>query len=336
MTEQPALLEAHGVSRHYPVRSGRGKQLVRAVDDVSLTIFAGETLGLVGESGCGKSTLGRVLLGLDRATSGTVTFEGEPLDTNSPWTVRREVQIVFQDPYSSLNPRLTVAGAISEVLKVHNMCPRQEIAGRVDELLGRVGLAADHAERRPHELSGGERQRVVIARALAAGPRLIVADEAVSALDVSIRAQILNLFTRLQDELNLTYLFISHDLSVIRHVSQRVLVMYLGRIVESASTAELFRAPRHPYTKGLLEAVPSIDPEQRDAQRAIGGDVPNPIDPPSGCAFHPRCPLATERCSAEAPALRPTAAGGTVACHHAELGSMPDSAGALTGRAETA
>jgi oligopeptide/dipeptide ABC transporter ATP-binding protein len=309
------------------VRSGRGKQLVRAVEDVSLTVFAGETLGLVGESGCGKSTLGRVLLGLDRPTAGTVTFSGKPLDTKSPWTVRREAQIVFQDPYASLNPRLTVAGAISEVLKVHDVCPRKEVPARVNELLDRVGLAQDLADRRPHQLSGGERQRVVIARALASGPKLIVADEAVSALDVSIRAQILNVFTRLQDELKLTYVFISHDLSVIRHVSQRVLVMYLGRIVESAPTAELFRAPRHPYTRGLLEAVPSIDPDDRDAQRALGGDVPNPIDPPPGCPFHPRCPLATQRCAVELPALRDTAAGGTVACHHADVGPVGGGSG---------
>ena len=320
MTDQTPLLEARGVSRHFPVRSGRGKQRVRAVEDVSLTVFAGETLGLVGESGCGKSTLGRVLLGLDQATSGTVTFSGAPLDTKSPWTVRREVQIVFQDPYASLNPRLTVAGAISEVLKVHRVCPRNEVSARVAELLERVGLAPDLANRRPYQLSGGERQRVVIARALAVGPRLIVADEAVSALDVSVQAQILNLFTQLQDELQLTYVFISHDLSVIRHLCQRVLVMYLGRIVESAATPELFRAPRHPYTKGLLRAVPSVDPDHRDAERALGGDVPNPIDPPSGCAFHPRCPLATERCAAEVPTLRAVAGGGAVACHHAELG----------------
>jgi oligopeptide/dipeptide ABC transporter ATP-binding protein len=310
MTDQTPLLEARGVSRHFPVRSGRGKQRVRAVEDVSLTVFAGETLGLVGESGCGKSTLGRVLLGLDQATSGTVTFSGAPLDTKSPWTVRREVQIVFQDPYASLNPRLTVASAISEVLKVHRVCPRNEVSARVAELLERVGLAPDLANRRPYQLRGGERQRVVIARALAVGPRLIVADEAVSALDVSVQAQILNLFTQLQDELQLTYVFISHDLSVIRHLCQRVLVMY----------PELFRAPRHPYTKGLLRAVPSVDPDHRDAERALGGDVPNPIDPPSGCAFHPRCPLATERCAAEVPTLRAVAGGGAVACHHADLG----------------
>ncbi len=313
-------LEAQGISRHYPIRRGRGKQLLRAVEDVSLTVYAGETLGVVGQSGCGKSTLGRVLVGLDQATAGEVTFSGRPLDTKSPWEVRRQVQIVFQDPYASLNPRLTVARAIGEVLKVHDVCPRKEIPGRVEELLGRVGLAPDLAHRRPHQLSGGERQRVVIARALAAGPRLIVADEAVSALDVSIRAQVLNLFTRLQDELELTYVFISHDLSVIRHVSQRVVVMYLGRIVERAPTAELFRAPRHPYTKGLLAAIPSVDPDQRDDERALAGDVPDPITPPSGCSFHPRCPLATEKCATQAPELRATASGGEVSCHHADLG----------------
>jgi oligopeptide/dipeptide ABC transporter ATP-binding protein len=322
MAEHTPLLEARGVSRHYPVHRGRGKQLLRAVEDVSLTVYAGETLGVVGESGCGKSTLGRVLVGLDRATAGEVTFSGRPLNTNSPWEVRREVQIVFQDPYASLNPRLTVGRAIAEVLRVHDLCPRKEIPQRVEELLSRVGLAPDLAGRRPHQLSGGERQRVVIARALAAGPRLIVADEAVSALDVSIRAQVLNLFTQLQDELELTYVFISHDLSVIRHVSRRVVVMYLGRIVERAPTDELFRAPRHPYTKGLLAAIPSVDPDQGDSERALGGDVPDPITPPSGCPFHPRCPLATEKCAAETPQLRATDAGGEVACHHAELGPV--------------
>jgi oligopeptide/dipeptide ABC transporter ATP-binding protein len=324
MTDQTALLQAQGISRHYPVHRGRGRQLLRAVEDVTLTVYAGETLGVVGESGCGKSTLGRILVGLDSATRGEVTLSGAPLNPGSPWTVRRDVQIVFQDPYAALNPRMTVSRALSEVLKVHGLCPRKEIPARVSELLSRVGLADDLAERRPHELSGGERQRVVIARALAAGPRLIVADEAVSALDVSIRAQVLNLFTRLQDDLGLTYVFISHDLSVIRHVSQRVVVMYLGRIVEQAPTPELFRAPRHPYTRGLLAAIPSVDPDQADPERALGGDVPDPINPPSGCAFHPRCPLATERCSAEIPKLRRTASGGLVACHHADVGPAGD------------
>jgi oligopeptide/dipeptide ABC transporter ATP-binding protein len=232
------------------------------------------------------------------------------------------VQIVFQDPYASLNPRLTAAAAISEVLTVHRICPKSEVRERVIELLERVGLKEDLADRRPHQLSGGERQRVVVARALAGGPELIVADEAVSALDVSIQAQILNLFARLQDELGLTYVFISHDLSVIRHVSQRVFVMYLGRIVESGPTDELFSTPRHPYTRGLLDAVPSVDPDERGEERTIAGDVPNPIDPPSGCTFHPRCPLATDRCKSEAPALRNTVAGGAVACHHADLGAL--------------
>jgi oligopeptide/dipeptide ABC transporter ATP-binding protein len=314
------LLRAEGVSRHYAVRMGRRSHTVRAVQDVSFEVNAGETVGLVGESGCGKSTLGRVLLGLDAATSGHVTFAGAPLDIRSPWQVRREVQIVFQDPYASLNPRLTVGGTLSEILRVHHICPRPQIAARVGELLERVGLRAGMEDRRPYELSGGERQRVVIARALATEPRLIVADEAVSALDVSIQAQILNLFARLQDELALTYVFISHDLSVIRHVSRRVLVMYLGRIVESAPTAALFATPRHPYTQGLLRAVPTLEPVARDSERALGGDVPSPIDPPRGCAFHPRCPIATDRCRIEIPAPRPTADGGTVACHHAELG----------------
>jgi oligopeptide/dipeptide ABC transporter ATP-binding protein len=322
MAEPAPLLEVDGVSRHYSVRSRRRRDLVRAVEDVSMSVSRGETVGLVGESGCGKSTLGRILVGLDRATSGRVTFDGKPLDVSSPWAVRRQVQIVFQDPYASLNPRLTAAAAISEVLTVHRICPKSEVRERVIELLERVGLKEDLADRRPHQLSGGERQRVVVARALAVGPELIVADEAVSALDVSIQAQILNLFARLQDELGLTYVFISHDLSVIRHVSQRLFVMYLGRIVESGPTDELFSKPRHPYTRGLLDAVPSVDPDERRDERSIVGDVPNPIDPPSGCAFHPRCPLATDLCASEAPALRDTVAGGAVACHHADLGAL--------------
>jgi oligopeptide/dipeptide ABC transporter ATP-binding protein len=322
MAEPGPLLEVDGVSRHYSVRSRRRRELVRAVEDVSMSVSRGETVGLVGESGCGKSTLGRIMVALDRATSGTVMFDGKPLDVSSPWSVRRHVQIVFQDPYASLNPRLTAAAAISEVLTVHRICPKSEVRERVIELLERVGLKEDLADRRPHQLSGGERQRVVVARALAGGPELIVADEAVSALDVSIQAQILNLFARLQDELGLTYVFISHDLSVIRHVSQRVFVMYLGRIVESGPTDELFSTPRHPYTRGLLDAVPSVDPDERGQERTIAGDVPNPIDPPSGCTFHPRCPLATDRCKSEAPALRKTVAGGAVACHHADLGAL--------------
>ena len=322
MAEPAPLLEVDGVSRHYSVRSRRRRDLVRAVEDVSMSVSRGETVGLVGESGCGKSTLGRILVGLARATSGRVTFDGKPLDVSSPWAVRRQVQIVFQDPYASLNPRLTAAAAISEVLTVHRICPKSEVRERVIELLERVGLKEDLADRRPHQLSGGERQRVVVARALAVGPELIVADEAVSALDVSIQAQILNLFARLQDELGLTYVFISHDLSVIRHVSQRLFVMYLGRIVESGPTDELFSKPRHPYTRGLLDAVPSVDPDERRDERSIVGDVPNPIDPPSGCAFHPRCPLATDLCASEAPALRDTVAGGAVACHHADLGAL--------------
>jgi len=322
MAEPASLLEVDGISRHFSVRSRRRRDLVRAVEDVSMSVSRGETVGLVGESGCGKSTLARILVGLDRVTSGTVTFDGKPLDVSSPWAVRRQVQIVFQDPYASLNPRLTAAAAISEVLTVHRICPRSEVRERVIELLERVGLKQDLADRRPHQLSGGERQRVVVARALAVGPELIVADEAVSALDVSIQAQILNLFARLQDELGLTYVFISHDLSVIRHVSQRVFVMYLGRIVESGPTDELFSNPRHPYTRGLLEAIPSVDPDERRDERSIAGDVPNPIDPPSGCAFHPRCPLASDRCKSEAPALRDTVAGGAVACHHADLGAL--------------
>jgi oligopeptide/dipeptide ABC transporter ATP-binding protein len=310
------LLQAQGVSRSFPAGGGA---TVKAVQDVTLSVEAGETVGLVGESGCGKSTLGRVLLGLDRADSGTITFAGRPLGSGSPKALRREVQIVFQDPYSALNPRISVGSAIGEVLRVHGICGRAATKAHVSELLERVGLRPDLADRKPFELSGGERQRVVIARAIATGPRLIVADEAVSALDVSIQAQILNLFARLQDELDLAYLFISHDLGVVRHVSQRMFVMYLGRIVESGSTKTVFAHPRHPYTQGLLAAVPSLDPAARNASRPLSGDVPNAIDPPSGCAFHPRCPLATDVCRERTPERRTAADGVEVACHHADL-----------------
>jgi peptide/nickel transport system ATP-binding protein/oligopeptide transport system ATP-binding protein len=229
--------------------------------------------------------------------------------------LRREIQIIFQDPYSSLNPRQTVRAALEEVLRVHALCPPSERRARIDELLERVGLDPTMADRRPHEFSGGQRQRIVIARALAVGPRFIVADEAVSALDVSIRAQILNLLVTLQDDLDLTYLFISHDLGVVRHMSTRIVVMYLGRVVEEAATAELFDEPLHPYTQALLAAVPSVDADEPRPERGVEGDLPSPLDPPAGCHFHPRCPFAMERCRVEYPETRTTAGGRTVACH---------------------
>jgi oligopeptide/dipeptide ABC transporter ATP-binding protein len=278
----------------------------------------GQTVGLVGESGCGKSTLGRVLLALERPTAGEVHFEGRPVDMADRSAVRRlrrDIQIIFQDPYSSLNPRQTVHAALEEVLQVHRLCPPGERRARVNELLERVGLEPAMGDRRPHEFSGGQRQRIVIARALAVGPRFIVADEAVSALDVSIRAQILNLLVSLQDELDLTYLFISHDLGVVRHMSARIVVMYLGRVVEEAATAELFDEPLHPYTQALLAAVPSVEAGEPRHESSVEGDLPSPLDPPTGCHFHPRCPFAMDRCRHEYPALRSRPSGRTVACH---------------------
>jgi oligopeptide/dipeptide ABC transporter ATP-binding protein len=320
LSETP-LVEARGLSKHYRVGRGmfgRGADVLRAVDDVSFALPSGTTVGLVGESGCGKSTLGRVLLALEKPTSGEVRFAGKPVDMADKRAVRRlrrEIQIVFQDPYSSLNPRQTVRGALEEVLRVHELCPPGERRARVDELLERVGLDPAMGDRRPYEFSGGQRQRIVIARALAVGPRFIVADEAVSALDVSIRAQILNLLVTLQDDLDLTYLFISHDLGVVRHMSTRIVVMYLGRVVEEAATAELFEEPLHPYTQALLAAVPSVEVDEPREARGVEGDLPSPLDPPAGCHFHPRCPFAMERCRSEYPATRTTASGRTVACH---------------------
>ncbi len=320
MSETP-LVEARGLSKHYRVGRGmlgRGADVLRAVDDVSFALPSGTTVGLVGESGCGKSTLGRVLLALEKPTSGEVRFAGRPVDPADKRAVRRlrrEIQIIFQDPYSSLNPRQTVRGALEEVLRVHELCPPGERRARVDELLERVGLDPAMGDRRPHEFSGGQRQRIVIARALAVGPRFIVADEAVSALDVSIRAQILNLLVTLQDDLDLTYLFISHDLGVVRHMSTRIVVMYLGRVVEEAATGELFDEPLHPYTQALLAAVPSVDAGESRHERGVEGDLPSPLDPPAGCHFHPRCPFAMERCRHEYPATRIRAGGRTVACH---------------------
>jgi oligopeptide/dipeptide ABC transporter ATP-binding protein len=320
LSEAP-LVEARGLSKHYRVGRGlfgRGADVLRAVDDVSFALPSGTTVGLVGESGCGKSTLGRVLLALEKPTSGEVRFAGRPVDPADKRAVRRlrrEIQIIFQDPYSSLNPRQTVRGALEEVLRVHELCPPGERRARVDELLERVGLDPAMGDRRPHEFSGGQRQRIVIARALAVGPRFIVADEAVSALDVSIRAQILNLLITLQDDLDLTYLFISHDLGVVRHMSTRIVVMYLGRVVEEAATGELFDEPLHPYTQALLAAVPSVDAGESRHERGVEGDLPSPLDPPAGCHFHPRCPFAMERCRHEYPATRIRAGGRTVACH---------------------
>ena len=312
-----ALLEVRNLVKHFPVAHGA----VRAVDGVSLSIRRGETLGLVGESGCGKTTTGRCVLLLERPTSGQIIFEGIELNALPDAALRktrRRMQVIFQDPYSSLNPRMTIGQILAEPLKVHGIVPGKGArAARVRELLEQVGLLPQHAKRYPHQLSGGQRQRVGIARALAMEPSLIVCDEPVSALDVSIQAQIVNLLEDLQKRLGLTYLFIAHDLSVVRHISDRVVVMYLGKIVEVADRVSLYEDPLHPYTRALLSAVPIPDPklEARRERTVLRGEVPSSLTPPGGCVFHPRCPVAEARCSAETPALREIRPGHWGACH---------------------
>jgi peptide/nickel transport system ATP-binding protein len=318
------ILDIRHAKKYFPVRMGflRKAKLVRAVDDVTIDIRAGETLGLVGESGCGKSTLGRLVLRLDDPTGGEIRFEDVDiagLDREAMIAVRKKMQVIFQDPYSSLNPRMTVGQIIAEPIRVHAILPKSQIADRVAELLQVVGLFPYMALRYPHELSGGQRQRVGIARALAVNPRVIVCDEAVSALDVSIQGQVINLLEDLQQKLGLTYLFIAHDLAVVRHISTKVAVMYLGRIVEYASADELFANPKHPYTRALLAAAPVPDPviERTRPRTIIKGELPSPLNPPKGCVFHPRCPLATEECRKAVPAERELAPGHLVACIHA-------------------
>ncbi len=317
------LLRVNELVKNYPIKGGvlgRAIEQVHAVDGVSFDIGAGETLGLVGESGCGKSTTGRCILRLIEPTSGEVWFAGRnviDLDHGALTALRRDIQIIFLDPFASLDPRMTVGAIVGEALIIHRLAKsRRAFQDRVVELLETVGLNADHMRRYPHEFSGGQRQRIGIARALAVSPKLIVCDEPVSALDVSIQAQVINLLEDLQDQFGLTYLFIAHDLSVVEHISTRVAVMYLGRIVEIASAHDLYAAPLHPYTEALLSAVPIPDPTAKRERIRLQGDVPNPIRPPTGCHFHTRCPIRElPLCSTEKPALRKTADGHWVACH---------------------
>ena len=325
-TGQP-LVEARDVVKHFPLGRGlvarlrrRPDEVLKAVDGVSLAIAPGETVGLVGESGCGKTTFGRCLVRLYEPTSGEIRFRGEDVlahDAATTRRLRRSVQMIFQDPYSSLNPRKKVKDALGEVLAVHRICPENEIPARVGELLERVGLSPAMAERYPRQFSGGQRQRIGIARALAVNPDFIVADEAVSALDVSIQAQVLNLLARLQEELGLTYLFIAHNLGVVRHISNRVAVMYLGKIVEVQPAATIFDEPLHPYTMALVRAIPKLDSAaaRRDVLAAIEGDPPSPINVPTGCRFHPRCPYAMPVCRTVEPRLADQGRGQAVACH---------------------
>jgi oligopeptide transport system ATP-binding protein len=318
-----ALLAVRGLRVHYPVRVGalrRGRATIRAVDGVDLAIESGETLGLVGESGCGKSTLGHAVLGIVRPTDGTVVFEGTDLaglDATGLRRARRHMQMIFQDPDASLNPRMRVGDSIGEPLLVRGLLRGAALEARVESLLEQVGLDASHASRYPHEFSGGQRQRIGIARALALEPRLVVCDEPVSALDVSVRSQILNLLVDLQRRLGMAYLFISHDLSVVRHVSDRIAVMYLGRIVERATRDALFARPLHPYTEALMSAIPEPDPRRQRgrARIVLQGELPRPTETPAGCPFHTRCPIVVDVCRRVTPALEEKAPGHFVACH---------------------
>ena len=322
MNAPAPLLSVRGLKKYFPIKGGifsREVDRVHAVDGVSFDIAEGETLGLVGESGCGKSTTGRCVMRLIEPSEGEIWFQNRNvtvLDGEELRAIRRDIQIIFQDPFASLNPRHTVAGIVGEALLIHRLAKtRRDVEDRVVELLETVGLQAGHLRRFPHEFSGGQRQRIGIARALAVKPKLIVCDEPVSALDVSVQAQVINLLEDLQEKFGLTYLFIAHDLSVVEHISNRVAVMYLGRIVEIARARDLYDNPQHPYTEALLSAVPIPDPSLKRTRIKLEGDVPNPINPPTGCHFHTRCPIAEARCSETAPPLKQGADGHWVACH---------------------
>ena len=321
MSDLPPVIEVTDLKKHFPIRKGLLRRLVghvHAVDGVSFSIGQAETLAVVGESGCGKSTVGRTVLRLIQPTAGTIKVNGTDITTLSRREMRpyrRQMQIVFQDPFASLNPRMRADDIVGEPLMVHGVANKKERVEQVAELFARVGLRPQQMRNFPHEFSGGQRQRISIARALALNPKFIVADEPVSALDVSIQAQVLNLMVRLQRAEGLSYLFISHNLAVVEHVAHRVAVMYLGRIVEFANTQDLFANPQHPYTEALLAAIPVPDPALKRPRHIMQGDVPSPINPPPGCHFHPRCPIATERCRVEVPLLKPGADGRMVACH---------------------
>ncbi len=320
--ERKKILEVKNLKVYYPVRQKSEKAFVKAVDDISFSVYEGETFGIVGESGCGKSTTGKTLVRLNKPTAGTVLFEGKDLSLNANrrevMELTQKIQIIFQDPYSSLDPRFSIGRCIEEPLIVHHMGNAMERYNRVAELMYDVGLKAEQYTRYPHEFSGGQRQRIGVARALALRPSLVVCDEPVSALDVSIQAQILNLMKELQRKYNLTYIFISHNLSVVKHVCDRIAVMYLGNMMEIADKKDLFDKPLHPYTRALLDAIPVPDPDIKSMTGTLEGDVPSPVNPPKGCVFHTRCPYAADRCRQERPQLKEYGKGHLAACFRCE------------------